>query len=308
MPKPLSLLTPPPSPSLSLPMYPLSIVKQIVFYIPERLATKPGYNLRTTWALWNLLLSAFSAIGMYRTVPYLAKHLISHGFHFTTCEDPRNWFLRYDEPNPVGFWVTLFIYSKIPELIDTIFLVFQKKPVIFLHWFHHVTVLLYCWHAFSNWTASGLWFVAMNFSVHSVMYFYYFLSISGFKSLAKPLAPLITSIQMIQMIVGCLVTYNTAVTKQNGGECAVNSANYKLGLAMYGTYFGLFAVLFYNLYLKQGGKHNTSRVTRSGKKIGSSNGSSGNVAGAVICGVEMSGGDAAGFFHTRSSEDKKKDV
>jgi elongation of very long chain fatty acids protein 6 len=35
--------------------------------------------------------------------------------------------------------VGLFIYSKIPELMDTVFLVLQKKRVIFLAWFHHTT-------------------------------------------------------------------------------------------------------------------------------------------------------------------------
>ena len=155
----------------------------IVFYVPEYIKT--GLPLRRLWAYWNLLLSVFSIMGAYRTVPYLASHILEHGFTYTTCHDSQKWFLRHDEPNPCGFWVTLFIYSKIPELVDTVFLVFQKKPVIFLHWFHHVTVLLYCWHAFSNWTASGLWFVAMNFSVHSIMYFYYFLAISGYKGLSK---------------------------------------------------------------------------------------------------------------------------
>ena len=103
------------------------------------------------WAFWNLLLSLFSFAGVCRTVPYLLYHLNKEGFYYTTCQDSKDWFLRHDEPNPVGFWVTLFIYSKIPELLDTVFLVLQKKDVIFLHWFHHVTVLLYCWHAFANW-------------------------------------------------------------------------------------------------------------------------------------------------------------
>eukprot|EP00959_Pyramimonas_sp_CCMP1952_P446462 9347841-Pyramimonas_sp.AAC.2 len=40
---------------------------------------------------------------------------------------------------PSGLWVGLFIYSKIPELLDTVFLVLQKKRVIFLAWFHHTT-------------------------------------------------------------------------------------------------------------------------------------------------------------------------
>jgi hypothetical protein len=70
--------------------------------------------------------------------------------------------------------MTLFIYSKIPELLDTIFMVMRGKPVIFLHWFHHVTVLMYCWHSFHVMIGPGVWFAAMNYSVHSVMYFYFF--------------------------------------------------------------------------------------------------------------------------------------
>merc|ERR1711981_528117 len=101
-----------------------------------------------------------------------------------------------------GLWVGLFIYSKIPELIDTLFLVLQQKKVIFLHWFHHVTVLLYCWHAFYNIVAPGLWFAAMNCSVHSIMYFYFFMTNVGFYKAMQPLAPLITTVQILQMIGG----------------------------------------------------------------------------------------------------------
>jgi hypothetical protein len=55
--------------------------------------------------------------------------------------------------------------------------VLQKKRVIFLGWFHHTTVMLYCWHAFHNCIAPGLWFATMNYLVHSVMYTYYFLMV-----------------------------------------------------------------------------------------------------------------------------------
>jgi len=60
---------------------------------------------------------------------------------------------------PTGLWVGLFIFSKFPELLDTAFLVLQKKRVIFLHWFHHTTVLLYCWHAYHNRIGPGIWSV-----------------------------------------------------------------------------------------------------------------------------------------------------
>jgi elongation of very long chain fatty acids protein 6 len=34
--------------------------------------------------------------------------------------------------------------------VDTLFIVLRKKPLIFLHWYHHITVLLFCWHAFAT--------------------------------------------------------------------------------------------------------------------------------------------------------------
>jgi hypothetical protein len=276
-----------------IPVFAVCIYLAIVFYVPDLLKDRKGLKLRGIWGYWNLLLSLFSIIGACRTVPYLMQHVNEKGFQYTTCNNASEWFLKQNN-NPTGFWVTLFIYSKVPELIDTVFLVLQKKPVIFLHWFHHVTVLLYCWHAFANNTASGLWFVAMNFSVHAVMYFYYFLSISGYKKLAHPMAPLITTIQLIQMVVGTLVTFNTARTINAGLPCAVDHANYKLGLAMYISYFVLFAILFYNLYLAPGGKHRRKK-TKGGKE-----------ESQVVCGVEMNDGDAAGFFHTNNDDKKKK--
>jgi hypothetical protein len=34
-----------------------------------------------------------------------------------------------------GLWVFVFTASKVPELLDTMFLVLRKKPVILLHWY-----------------------------------------------------------------------------------------------------------------------------------------------------------------------------
>uniref|UniRef100_A0A0A9XLR2 Elongation of very long chain fatty acids protein n=1 Tax=Lygus hesperus TaxID=30085 RepID=A0A0A9XLR2_LYGHE len=105
----------------------------------------------------------------------------------------------------VGAFVGAFILSKIPEMVDTVFLVLQKKKLIFLHWYHHVTVMLFCWHAYCHPIASGLVFAGMNYAVHSIMYLYYFLCSCGYRSTIRPIAPLITCLQIAQMMIGLFV-------------------------------------------------------------------------------------------------------
>jgi hypothetical protein len=41
----------------------------------------------------------------------------------------------------VILWMSFFTVSKIFELWDTFFIVVRKRPLILLHWYHHVTVL-----------------------------------------------------------------------------------------------------------------------------------------------------------------------
>eukprot|EP00039_Didymoeca_costata_P021931 m.3265 g.3265 ORF g.3265 m.3265 type:complete len:295 (-) comp2722_c0_seq1:939-1823(-) len=231
-----------------IPVFSIVAYVAIVFYVPNYLGKDfKGLKVRSLFAAWNILLSAFSILGTINLAPVLLGNLYNNGFRYTVCTDPAEWYLE----GAAGLWTTLFIYSKLPELLDTVFLVIQKKPVIFLHWFHHVTVLLYCWHAFVVRTATGLWFITMNYTVHSIMYAYYFISILGYRHYARKFAPLITTIQILQMVGGTVVTFYAAFAHASGGTeaCFVDPANYKMGLGMYISYFLLFAKLFYDKYL-----------------------------------------------------------
>ena len=59
----------------------------------------------------------------------------------------------------------------------------------------------------------------------------------------------ITSSQLAQMIVGCVVNLWAYHVKSNGGECEVSITNIKLSLLMYFSYFVLFAHFFNRAYL-----------------------------------------------------------
>jgi len=97
--------------------------------------------------------------------------------------------------------------SKIPELADTGFLIARGRPVGLLHWFHHATVLLYCWFAYSARSSSGLFFCAMNYLVHSVMYAYFAAVAAGYK---PSWGAHVTRLQIAQMVAGVAIVASSA--------------------------------------------------------------------------------------------------
>lgn len=135
----------------------------------------PELKSKSVLAAWNLLLAAFSLVGFLRTMPHLLFYALSHeqglaaGFRASVCRPAETSFGQ----GAAGLWTMLFIFSKVPELVDTLFMVLAQKDVIVLHWYHHFTVLLYCWHSYMTRSSAGLYFISMNYGVHAIMYFYF---------------------------------------------------------------------------------------------------------------------------------------
>lgn len=241
-----------------------------VFTVQKIMQSRNAFDLRPMWMTWNLFLAAFSACGALRMVPHLIKMLILLDFKETVCGDAE----RFGFNGASGLWTFLFIFSKVPELLDTFFIVLSKRPLILLQWYHHVTVLLYCWHAFATRAGSGIWFIAMNYTVHAVMYFYF--AMMQRASLARAtakrlpantrqqallkverqwgrltcLAPLVTIMQLVQMGVGMAILYAAFRYKRDGveEECSITRMNWLAGFAMYASYFALFFVFFVKRY------------------------------------------------------------
>ncbi|KHJ77914.1 GNS1/SUR4 family protein [Oesophagostomum dentatum] len=73
------------------------------------------------------------------------------------------------------------IRFQVVELGDTLFIVLRKKPLIFLHYYHHSAVLIYTLHSTAEHSNPGRTFVFMNYLAHSCMYTYYALVTYGFR-------------------------------------------------------------------------------------------------------------------------------
>jgi elongation of very long chain fatty acids protein 6 len=229
---------------------PLLAVAVYLVAIPslQRLVARRGrFDVKDFAFWWNAGLSLFSWCGVAACVPVLLGSLAEHGLYFTTCA-PAAWY----GGGINGLFVMLFVYSKLPELVDTVLLALGGKPVIALQWWHHTTVLLYSWHSYSTRIATGAWFACMNYSVHSIMYGYFAVTATKHRRLVVPYAMYITLLQLLQMLVGIFVTVKAVLYQAAGEECHVNRTNSVLGLLMYASYFVLFFKLFVDNYFVKG--------------------------------------------------------
>ncbi|CAG0913599.1 unnamed protein product [Notodromas monacha] len=226
--------------------YYVGIYMILVFSGRHYMQSRRAFELRTPLVVWNLFLSIFSIIGASRTLPELFHVLTTYGFHHSACVP------SFIKNNRVcGFWTWMFILSKVPELGDTVFIVLRKQRLIFLHWYHHVTVLLYTWYAFAGFVAPGRWFITMNYLVHSLMYSYYALKALKFR-VPRRVSMIITAAQLMQMVVGCYVNVFAYNALERGEKCQVTVENIKVSLLMYFSYFVLFSRFFYKAYIHKG--------------------------------------------------------
>ena len=218
-----------------------SVVYSIVIFLAQRVMKhRAPFNLRSLMVVWSSLLAVFSIVGTVKTTQVLFISLKTHGLLSSVC--------FADFKHRLACWGFLFALSKLVEFGDTLFIVLRKQKLIFLHWYHHVTVLIYCWISFAEHAGISLWFCAMNYFVHSIMYTYYALRAMKFM-VPKSVNILITVLQLLQMLFGVAINIWTVIIKQRGEECNQTFQNSCLSFVMYFTYLLLFVHYFFKTYL-----------------------------------------------------------
>eukprot|EP01114_Cavostelium_apophysatum_P017936 TRINITY_DN5433_c0_g1_i1.p1 TRINITY_DN5433_c0_g1~~TRINITY_DN5433_c0_g1_i1.p1 ORF type:complete len:319 (-),score=40.64 TRINITY_DN5433_c0_g1_i1:64-936(-) len=153
-----------------------------------------GFSLRLVTAAHNMILCIWSAI-MFVGIVYSMFTVIS-------TEGSKLYYCRpLNEPNPASgitfYWLYIYYLSKFYELFDTVIMVLKKRPLNFLHVYHHSIVLPIVWSWMwgnLNYASVGM---AFNTFVHVIMYYYYFLSALGTNVWWKKY---ITGLQIVQFI------------------------------------------------------------------------------------------------------------
>eukprot|EP00586_Coscinodiscus_wailesii_P016566 CAMPEP_0172499704 /NCGR_PEP_ID=MMETSP1066-20121228/129817_1 /TAXON_ID=671091 /ORGANISM="Coscinodiscus wailesii, Strain CCMP2513" /LENGTH=292 /DNA_ID=CAMNT_0013273591 /DNA_START=106 /DNA_END=984 /DNA_ORIENTATION=+ len=239
------------------------IVYAIAIYAGQKyMADRKPFQWRKAMALWNFLLCAYSFMALSRLAPHMFHNLYNDSLRNNLCMHPENEYGRGSS----GFWIQTFVWSKFAELIDTVFIIAHKKPLIFLHWYHHMTVLVYCWDAYMSGAPAAIIFMCMNCAVHFIMYGYYFLMTIKLKPRWMN-AKFVTVSQITQMVVGVTTTvisgYYYATEDDEQNPCHISKPNMISAFLMYGSYLFLFLHFFVNRYL-MGNKS----AGFAGKKVG----------------------------------------
>ncbi|EIM83410.1 elongase of fatty acids ELO [Stereum hirsutum FP-91666 SS1] len=244
-----------------------------IFSIREIMKTRQAKRLQYLFQLHNLLLTSGSALLLVLMAEEILPILWKNGLFYAMCNEGA-WTERLE------FYYMINYYIKFVELIDTVFLALKKKPLAFLHVFHHSATAFLCFTQLNGKTSVSWVVISLNLSVHVLMYYYYFATAGGAKIWWKKY---LTSMQIAQFIIDLFVVYfgtysYFAATYWPSmpvmGSCAGTESAALFGCGLLTAYL----LLFINFYIQTYRKPST----RSKKPLANGNGvANGNGNGAA---------------------------
>ena len=117
----------------SIPFFACVVYVAMLYTLPVYMAKREKLRLQPIVVAWNFGLSFFSLCGLFYCVPHLlfnkSDGFLTQGLYPSVCAHASTYGF-----GDTGLFVFLFIYSKLFELVDTLWLCLRKSPVIFLHW------------------------------------------------------------------------------------------------------------------------------------------------------------------------------
>eukprot|EP00126_Sphaerothecum_destruens_P007247 Sdes_comp19761_c0_seq1m11805 len=159
------------------------------------------------------------------------------------------------------FWLQVFFISKFYELLDTVFLTLRKKPVIFLHWYHHITTLLVLWYSMGSDLSTNCFCAVFNTFIHVFMYFYYMCQTLKIHIWWKRYLTQLQILQFLTVLTAAMMWVYFTVAQHR--SCSGNWVSFSMGFSILVSFLGLF-IQFYQLTYKKV-NHNTHNTNNNNK-------------------------------------------
>ncbi|EDR14987.1 elongase of fatty acids, ELO [Laccaria bicolor S238N-H82] len=175
----------------------LSSYLAVIFGTQFFMKSQQPRKLTTLFQLHNVLLSSGSFLLLALMLEEIIPRIWTHGLHFALC-DEKSWTSRME------FYYMVNYYFKYLELLDTVFLALKKKPLQFLHVFHHSATALLCYTQLNGKTSISWAVITLNLAVHVIMYYYYYATAGGARFWWKKY---LTTMQIVQFVIDIAVVY-----------------------------------------------------------------------------------------------------
>ena len=201
--------------------------------------------IKSLGAIYNLIMSIYSGITFF----VLLRALLTD---YGTVIDYSVWLMNHlIESKEVERLCWIFLHSKTVEYFDTFFILLKGGTPIFLQEFHHFGAV---WSWFlSLYVNSSVVIIPtiLNPFVHTVMYFYYLLSVFDTHKLLLPIKPVITTLQLVQLCGGLYISFPEYISKH------VNNLDHKFMAPTCSSQTCVFLLILlflnfkYNKYIKK---------------------------------------------------------
>ncbi|KAL4899852.1 hypothetical protein BDW74DRAFT_171249 [Aspergillus multicolor] len=239
----------------------------VIFGGRQLMKNQAPFKLQTLFIIHNFILTLISggllALFLEQILPTLRQDGVLHAI----CDARGGW------TDELVLLYYLNYLTKYLELADTVFLVLKKKPLTFLHTYHHGATALLCYVELVGRTSVSWVPITLNLTVHVVMYWYYFQSARGIKIWWKRY---ITILQIAQFVIDIGFIYFASYTyfastyfpwAPNTGHCMGEEYAAAFGVFIISSYLLLF-VSFYATTYKQAAPRLLSSARALGGKKG----------------------------------------
>jgi len=246
----------------------------IIFGLRELMKTRQPLKLQALFQIHNLNLTLGSGLLLALMAEELLPIWLKNGTFMAACHES-SWTEKME------FYYMINYLFKYVELLDTVFLVLKKKPLAFLHVYHHAVTAFLCYTQLNGKTSISWVVIMLNLTVHVLMYYYYYATAGGAKIWWKKY---LTSMQITQFIIDLgavyfgtysyfIHTYYSKAGLPYLGNCSGTESAALLGCGVITSYLGLFVKFYIQTYKKPArGKAVNGVANGNGNGVANGNG------------------------------------